>query len=335
MLNFNLSHNGLDPYEQKYKRTTDVKNNLFENFYLTGIKQIPIKPKVPLHFDFSYKARVPKLNSYDKNYTSTFPNFKFNPEHIQEVDEKELLKQYHQDPVEVDVKFVSPTKPLSFRDTQLFNMREEEGVNNPLTQLRANAEANIPVNEWVGDISAQAKEYAAKKHINPDGTKVQTSPNTTQLNSTSNDSKMDTSTNESNLNSTSNDSNMNSITQEIPTYNISQPPDEIPNDLSNINVVNDSFDDGDDIIHRIMDHFTKQATEEEAGPTEEVKQPEVEESQRPKPPKQRKTKKKDKATEATEATGGWKADVGKKRKISSITRTGIYLNDKKKQKIDL
>jgi hypothetical protein len=146
MLNIEFKYKDIKPYQQNYKPTNKSNVPLLHEMHLNGIKQFPQKQKMAIEKLYEFPA--PKsmqrgITRYDSRYTTgQIPNFNYKIEDIVEVDESEILDNFHQDKATAKVNYIS-VKPMSFRETQLNNMKEEVGVPNPLTALRANAEHGI------------------------------------------------------------------------------------------------------------------------------------------------------------------------------------------------
>lgn len=177
MLNFEFKYKDIKPYSKTFNKTNKLDGKLLSEFHLDGIKQIPIKPKQAIKYEFpshSYKRGVSK---YDLDFVGRpLPYFRYRPEDIVEVDENEILDNFHQDKATVNVEF-SSIKPMNFKDTQINNMREELGIANPLSALRAEAVDNIPLNEYENlhqnlasaEFKSQIDEMIKSKYLDPEG----------------------------------------------------------------------------------------------------------------------------------------------------------------------
>lgn len=182
MLNFDFKYGGIKPYEQKHKRAEKQPfNKLLGEMHLDGIKTINIKPKEEVRYEFphhSYYKKGANINKYDLDFLKPTPHFRYRPEDIVEVDEDEILDNFHQDKAGINVEYTA-IKPMSFRETQINNMREEQGIPNKLTALRVEAEQNIPLQEYMKEaievdnkFQDDIQNIINEKHIDETGKKL-------------------------------------------------------------------------------------------------------------------------------------------------------------------
>lgn len=139
MLNVQFKYKDIKPYEQKYKVFHKQNVPLLHEMHLSGMKHYSIKPKSSIEKLYEFPAAQSKrrgIRRYDLRYTTgQIPDFDYKLEEIAEVDENEILDNFKQGKVKVDVDFAS-VKPMNFREAQINNMREEVGEPNQLTALR-------------------------------------------------------------------------------------------------------------------------------------------------------------------------------------------------------
>jgi hypothetical protein len=182
MLNIEFKYKDIKPYQQIFKPTNKNNVPLLHEMHLSGMKQFPQKQKIDINKLYEFPAPKSKqrgITRYDLRYTTgQIPNFNYKIEDIVEVDENEILENFKQDKATAKVNYVS-VKPMSWRQTQLNNMKEEAGVPNPLTALRANAEQGIGIDEYkektnkiMDDFERFKNSIIANKHIDEDGKRI-------------------------------------------------------------------------------------------------------------------------------------------------------------------
>ena len=183
MLNHQIKYKGFKPYESTYKKTNKNDTPLLSELHLDGVKKHSTAPKRPIEklYEFpSAKSKKRGITRYDLRYTTgIMPDFNYKPTDITEVDEMEILDNYHLPKVDANIRYAS-LKPMSFKQAQLNNMKEELGIPNPLTALRVEATEGIPINEYKEKVEEKAneimdsfesykKDIIANKHIDEDG----------------------------------------------------------------------------------------------------------------------------------------------------------------------
>ena len=162
MLNFEFKYKGIKPYKQHYKPTYKSNLPLLHEMHLNGVKHFPKKPKTPVEKLYEFPAPKSKQTGvlkYDLDFVGRpLPRLRYKHEDIVEVDEKEILNNFHQDKAtaKVDYAFI---KPMSFEQTQLNNLKEELGIPNDLTALRVNATQNISLPEYEKITAEIEKDY--------------------------------------------------------------------------------------------------------------------------------------------------------------------------------
>ena len=182
MLNFQFKYKDIKPYEPKYKKTNKSDTPILSELHLDGVKKHSTAPKRAIEklYEFpSAKSQKRGITRYDLRYTTgTMPDFNYKPTDITDVDEMEVLDNFHLPKVDANIKFIG-IKPMSFKETQLNNMKEELGIPNPLTALRVEATEGLPINEYkektdkiMDDFESFKKSIIANKHIDEDGKRI-------------------------------------------------------------------------------------------------------------------------------------------------------------------
>lgn len=162
MLNVQFKYKDIKPYEQQYKVFQKQNVPLLHEMHLSGMKHYSIKPQTDIEKLYEFPAPQNKqrgIRRYDLRYTTgLIPNFDYKLEDIVEVDENEILNNFKQNKVKVNVDYAS-VKPMNFREAQLNNMREEIGEPNQLTALRVEAEHGVPIDQYERDTIELKTQY--------------------------------------------------------------------------------------------------------------------------------------------------------------------------------
>ena len=109
MLNVQFKYKGIKPYEPNYKVFHKQNVPLLHEMHLSGMKHYSIKHKIAIEKLYEFPAAQSKrrgIRRYDLRYTTgQIPDFDYKLEEIAEVDENEILDNFKQGKVKVDVDF--------------------------------------------------------------------------------------------------------------------------------------------------------------------------------------------------------------------------------------